>query len=372
METREKAWPKISIITVSYNSERYIEDAITSVLNQTYSNIEYIIIDGNSTDGTQKKIKSYKDKLDYFISEPDSGIYEAFNKGVRASTGDIVYFLNSDDYLMDEGSINRIAQVFRDNVMLKVVYGNVLIADERLGSRHIFGREMNLEDFREGYMPPHQGTFVKRELFGEYGMFDEAFEISGDFEFMLRCFLKCSDGIRYVNDTIAVFREGGKSTDYRYGKTRDRETGQIIEKYLGYGRGTRRNKSTVDSDALCRLWLEMLLINGKGITGILKDKSVSNIAIFGTRKIALCLYNDLKREGFNVLCFLDNNPHMQGQRIFDITVEEPRWLASNHADAVIISIEREHDAEVIQQLSSIANGNVLLVSWKDLIMDQSV
>ncbi|HQI17316.1 MAG TPA: glycosyltransferase [Bacillota bacterium] len=366
----EKIGPKISIITVCYNSERYIEEAIKSVLMQTYNNIEYIVIDGKSDDGTLGIIKKYHDKIDYMISEPDSGIYEAFNKGVRASTGDIIYFLNSDDYLIDEDSIAKAAKVFMDNSELKIVYGNVLIVNDSFKSRYIFGREMGLEDFRKGCMPPHQGTFVKKELFEVYGLFDEAYEISGDFEFMLRCFLDGMEGIKYINETIAVFREGGKSTDYRYGKIRDKETGHIIRKYLGDMKGLDEDKCKTNPDALCRLWLEFLLLNGKGITGRLRDNGIKDVAIFGTRKIALCLYNDLKKENFNIVRFLDNNTNMHGQEIYGTLVEAPEWLAKNHPDAVIVSIESDHDAEVIKQLYNITEGKMPIISWKDLIMKQ--
>ena len=366
----EKIGPKISIITVCYNSERYIEEAIKSVLMQTYNNIEYIVIDGKSDDGTLGIIKKYHDKIDYMISEPDSGIYEAFNKGVRASTGDIIYFLNSDDYLIYEDSIAKAAKVFMDNRELKIVYGNVLIVNDKFKSSYIFGREMGLEDFRKGYMPPHQGTFVKRELFDTYGLFVEAYKIRGDFEFMLRCFLTGTEGIQYINETIAVFREGGKSTDYGYGKIRDKETEQIIKKYLGDMKSLDENKCKTNPDALCRLWLEFLLIGGQGITGRLRDNGIKDVAIFGTRKIALCLYNDLKKENYNIVRFLDNNTNMHGREIYGTLVEAPEWLVKNHADAVIVSIESDHDAEVIKQLYNITEGKMLIVSWKDLIMEQ--
>jgi len=363
----EKIGHKISIITVSYNSERYIEDAIKSVLNQTYDNIEYIIIDGNSDDGTLEIIKKYHDKIDYIISEPDSGIYEAFNKGIKASSGDIIYFLNSDDYLYDETSVESIIKVFRDDNKLDIVYGNIVIADEKCRYSHIFGRNMVLDDFKKGYMPPHPGTFVRRGLFEKHGLFDEGYKICGDFEFMLKCFMHDSDKIKYINRTIAVFREGGKSSDYRYSKIREAEMKQIISKYFGESAKGNFTESSDNTNALCRLWLETLLLEEKGITRLLKSSNVKDAAIFGTRKIALYLYKDLLRENFRIVRFLDNNINMQNKRIYGINVEPPEWLAKNHVDAVIVSIESSYGEEVIKQLHEITGDKLFIVSWKDLV-----
>lgn len=364
------AWPKISIITASYNSEKYIEDAIKSVLKQTYENIEYIIIDGGSTDRTLEIIDKYSSKLGYFLSEPDSGIYEAFNKGIKASTGDVIYFLNSDDYLYDEDSIKSIAEVFVENRERRVVYGNILIADDKYRHSYIYGRNMELDDFRKGYMPPHPGTFVRREQFAVHGLFNEEYKICSDFEFILKCFLSGREGIHYLNRTVAVFREGGKSSDYRYGKIREAEMKQIISRYFSETAGSETAERDTDVNALCRFWLELLLLGGKGITDILKVQDVENVAVFGTRKIALYLYNDLKKENFNIVRFLDNNVNMQGKRICGIPVESPGWLSANPVDAVIVSVESNHDIEVMKQLRDITKGKLPIVSWKDLIMKQ--
>lgn len=369
---KNAVWPKISIITASFNSEKYIEDTIKSVLMQTYENIEYIIIDGGSKDRTLEIIDKYSGKLDYISSEPDSGIYEAFNKGVKISSGDIIYFLNSDDYLYDEDSIKSIAKVFAGNRNLSIVYGNILITDDSCRHKYIFGRDMGLEDFKKGCMPPHPGTFVKRELFALHGFFNLGYRISSDFEFMLKCFLYDNGGIFYINRTIAVFREGGKSSDYRYGKIMENETREIISRYFGETGDMSRTESNTDSNALCRFWLESLLLKEKGITGMLKDNNVKDVAIFGTRKIALYLYNDLKKEKFNVVRFLDNNANMHGRKIFDIAVESPDWLRKNDVDAVIVSIESNDDTGVIKQLNGITAGRALVVSWKELVLNQII
>ena len=118
------------------------------------------------------------------------------------------------------------------------------------------------------------------------------------------------------------------------------------------------------------IWLEVLLLEGKGVTAELRKQDIKDVAIFGTRKIALCLYNDLKKENFNIVRFLDNNINMQGQEIYDTLIEAPEWLAKNHPDAVIVSIESDHDAEVIKQLYNITEGKMPIISLKYLIMKQ--
>ena len=156
---------KVSIITATYNSEQYVEDTILSVINQTYADIEYIIVDGGSRDNTIQIAQRYRDKIATLISEPDKGVYDAFNKGIRASTGDIIYFLNSDDFLYNESIIEMVASRFNENRELNAVYGNVLHRGNNTETDQIHGWEFSDHDFIKGYMPPHQALFVKRDMF---------------------------------------------------------------------------------------------------------------------------------------------------------------------------------------------------------------
>jgi len=201
--------PKISIITVVRNGEKHIEDTIKSVLSQSYNNVEYIIIDGNSTDGTTSIIKKYQANVAYWISESDKGIYDAMNKGVAASTGDWLLFINSDDFLATDTVICQMTPYLTASTSL-VVYGNILYINPN-GSETLIGREWAeiRDNFRqEGMLIPHQATFHSRNLFLN-NEFNIDFIIAGDYDFLLR-YLNLHDAL-FVPIVVAKMRFGGIS-----------------------------------------------------------------------------------------------------------------------------------------------------------------
>jgi glycosyltransferase involved in cell wall biosynthesis len=201
--------PKITIITVVRNGEQYIENTITSVLEQTYNNIEYIIIDGASTDGTVDIIRKYSDKLHYWISEKDTGIYDAMNKGVRASTGDWLLFINADDFLADKNAIQSSVPHLL-NTPHKIAYGDIIYRYPD-GTDKKYGVEWHdlKKRFREVAMYlAHQATFHASSLFKER-LFDTSYKIAGDYDFLL-CHLKNHDATHFPV-TVAVMRTGGLS-----------------------------------------------------------------------------------------------------------------------------------------------------------------
>ncbi|MER3446552.1 MAG: glycosyl transferase [Candidatus Dadabacteria bacterium] len=203
---------KISIITAVFNNRRYIEDCIKSVLNQTYENIEYIIVDGGSTDGTLEVIKRYEDKISIWISEPDGGIYDAMNKGIGMATGDVVGFLHSDDFYADERVIENVAKAFiRNNV--QSVYGDLIYVNKN-NSRVI--RYWRAGGYREGlinwgWMPPHPTFFVRREVYENYGSFNTNLKIAADYELVLRLFGKQKISTYYIPKVLIKMRMGGSS-----------------------------------------------------------------------------------------------------------------------------------------------------------------
>ena len=155
--------PTVSIITASLNSEKHIEDTIRSVLSQTYRHIEYILVDGNSTDDTMSIVNNYRANINKIISEQDNGIYDAFNKGIIASKGDVILFLNSDDSLYDNKVIEKIAGIFHRNPEYKCVYGNVKIVNVRTGFSHIKGfRDLSIEDIKNGGVASASGAIFEK------------------------------------------------------------------------------------------------------------------------------------------------------------------------------------------------------------------
>ncbi|NUU99640.1 hypothetical protein XO12_05855 [Marinitoga sp. 1154] len=221
----------VSIITVSYNSEKTISKTIESVLNQTYKKIEYIIIDGSSTDSTVDIIRSYENKfgekkIKYkWISEKDKGIYDAMNKGIKLAKGLIIGIINSDDYYFPN-TIERVVEAF-ENTKADIVHGDVQVIYDSV--EEIFIRKSSEKFLYRKMSINHPATFVKKEVYERYGFFDEHFEIAGDYELILR-FKVNNLKFFYLNETLTVFKAGGAS--YRNLNKNMKEVYLIQKKYF--------------------------------------------------------------------------------------------------------------------------------------------
>ena len=204
---------KISIITVVLNNEDIIKDVINSVLNQTYRNIEYIIVDGSSADGTIEIIKSYEDKITKFISEPDSGLYDAMNKGIKLATGDIIGILNSDDFYMDEFVIEKIARIFKEQKVDSLFADLVYVKPDNLNKvvRFYDSSKFHLSKFAYGWMPAHPTFFVKRKIYKKYGLFRTDLKIAADFDILINFLYTHKVSYYYLQDIIIKMRTGGIS-----------------------------------------------------------------------------------------------------------------------------------------------------------------
>jgi glycosyltransferase len=204
----------VSIITVCYNRAHTIERAIKSVFEQDYKNIEYIIIDGNSNDGSQKIISKYQKKLAYYLSEPDNGMYYALNKGIKQAKGEIIGFMHSDDEFYDSGVISNIVNYFKENTELDGIYGNGLYVDNNLKLvRDRKGIAFSLEKIKNGWLPLHPTVYLKKSVYKTYGDFDTRYYIASDSEFLLRMLLKHKINIDYLNKYIVQMKIGGLSTN---------------------------------------------------------------------------------------------------------------------------------------------------------------
>lgn len=204
---------KISIITVAYNAESSIEDTIKSVLSQSYSNIEYIIIDGKSSDNTLEICNKYSDKISKIVSEKDTGIYDAMNKGVALAQGDVVGILNADDFYADNFVIENIVEKFKkeavDAVYADLVYVNGQETSKvtRTWISGVYEDGM----FLKGWMPPHPTFFVKLSCYKEYGDYSLDLKTVADYELMLRMIHKYKIKLGYLNKIIVKMRVGGVS-----------------------------------------------------------------------------------------------------------------------------------------------------------------
>ena len=206
---------KISIITVVWNNEDTIKDAIDSVLAQTYENIEYIIIDGASSDGTVEIVKSYGNKITKFLSEKDNGLYDAMNKGIVQATGDIVGILNSDDFYIDEFVIEKVVQEFKDKEVDSLFADLVFVKPENLDKtvRYYDSSHFRPEKFAYGWMPAHPTFFVRKEIYDKYGTFKLDYKIAADYEILVRFLQKYKISYTYLNQVIIKMRLGGISTN---------------------------------------------------------------------------------------------------------------------------------------------------------------
>lgn len=204
---------KVSIITVSLNSANTIEECIISVVNQSYKNIENIIIDGGSTDGTLDIIKKHASKISFWISKKDCGIYDAMNKGINLATGEIVGIINSDDIYADDFVIENIVEfITKKNV--DTCYGNLIYIDRKNTNRIIrFWRsgKYSKTKFKRGWMPPHPTFFVKNQIYKKYGSFNLKFPIVADYELMLRFLYKYNISTVYIPKVLVKMRTGGES-----------------------------------------------------------------------------------------------------------------------------------------------------------------
>ena len=203
---------KISIITVVYNNCETIQNAIESVIDQSYQNIEYIIIDGGSNDGTLDIIYKYQDKITHLISEADNGIYDAMNKGINLATGDLIGILNSDDLYYNCHVIEDITNEFINDKYLDIIYGDLVYVNKYNTSKTIrkwYSCQYYNNYFEDGNVPPHPTLFIKRKIYSEAGIFNLNFHLAADYEFMLRIFKKYTYNSKYLNKTLVKMRLGG-------------------------------------------------------------------------------------------------------------------------------------------------------------------
>lgn len=203
---------KMSIITVVYNNQEYINECIESVLEQTHKDIEYIVIDGASTDATLEIINKYKNRISKIVSEPDNGIYDAMNKGIGLATGDVVGILNSDDFYSTNTVLEKVNNAF-ETTGAQSCYGDLVYisSDKSRVIRYWKSGEFSKELIKKGWMPPHPTFFVKRELYKKYGKFNTAFKIAADYEFILRILARERVDTTYIPEVLVEMRIGGES-----------------------------------------------------------------------------------------------------------------------------------------------------------------
>lgn len=204
---------KVSLITGSFNSVSTISDTIESISSQDYLDIEYIIIDGNSKDGTVEVIKSHNQKITKWISEPDSGIYDAMNKGIAMATGEVIGILNSDDFYSNNQIISQVAKAFEDE-KVDAVFGDLVFVDPMNLTkivRKYSSKKWNPKKLAWGFMPAHPTFFVRRKYYESLGVFKTDYKISADYELLIRFLLVHKLNYRYLPLNMVIMRKDRKS-----------------------------------------------------------------------------------------------------------------------------------------------------------------
>lgn len=234
--------PLISVVTITFNSEKTVEETIRSVVSQDYLNLEYIIIDGGSTDSTLRIVEKYRDKIALVISEPDKGISDAFNKGILKATGEIIGIINSDDILA-EGALQTIAENYDPSI--DVYSGNILIWNSESGKTIIERPDISFDTIKLQYNISHPARFIRRDAYQKYGLYRLDLRYQMDVELLCR-FYKKGAKFAHIDKVLAKFRLGGATANSIFKKKEDH---RIVVQTCG---GSERDFRRIWIKALCK------------------------------------------------------------------------------------------------------------------------
>lgn len=199
---------KISIITINYNNSKGLRKTLSSVVSQTFSNFELVVIDGNSIDGSKIILEEFKSNINYIVSEPDNGIYQAMNKGIQAAKGVYLFFLNSGDDLVHDNALSEAAKHLKDE---DLVYFNInRLKDNQLTVKEVPSKMSFF--YLHNDTIPHQSIFIKKELFNKVGLYDESLKLVSDWKFIITALIKYDASYKHVSEVFSNFYEGGVSS----------------------------------------------------------------------------------------------------------------------------------------------------------------
>lgn len=350
-----KEW-KVSLITVSYNAEKTIERTIKSVLSQSYPNIEYVIVDGASTDGTMELVNKHGSKIDVVISEPDDGIYDAINKGIRHSSGDIIGIINSDDWY-EQNAVETVVEAFR-KYDVEVTCGNVM-THNAFGESDIIHANLDRDPIY-GNTIPHPSLFVKREVYEELGLYDTNYTIAADYKWMLNC-IKSDRRIRYLDCIIAHFSESGISSTCRYKTVL--QSAHIAEEYL------RKNNAEKEWASIKEYW-EDLIVRAKGEEEILKNHDAVNeyfhalglkrVVIWGTGHYGKMMARVLMDTSIEVAYFMDSDKNKTNTSLMGLKVVESGYDLADDFLLFAIDVPEEKAMKIMMEKGYTQTGFITL------------
>lgn len=350
---------KVSIITVVYNGAKTIEQTIKSVLEQTYTNIEYIVIDGGSDDGTQQIVEKYRDSIACFISEADDGIYDAMNKGIQLAAGDIIGFINSDDWYARDAVENAVSCFMLEEA--EIVYGKVV--NVYPGGEERTAPKEPLEALWYEMAVPHPTVFIKKDVYERFGVFCPRYRLGADYDLLLRLY---SQHVKfgYVDRIIAYFRMGGLSTQGFIDTVEEHKN--IAMEYIDFCPYKEEIMEKLE-DHYKWSHFSAIIRTGTVLPELLRSyfrEKPLRLIVFGTGMWGEQCYEVLNDSGMEIEFWADNDPSKWGQEIHGIKVISPTELENRKAN-VLIAV-RGNGKEIKQQLEMLSNKSLKCISLKEL------
>lgn len=331
---------KVSIITICYNAEKTIEQTIQSVLGQTYPHVEYVIVDGKSTDGTMEIVNRYRDKITKVISEPDEGIYDAMNKGIRMTSGDVIGIVNADDWI-EPDAIEHVVRCFLDHDT-DIVHGDIRLVYEDGMSQEAMKTD-SLDKLWHSMVVRHPATFVKKDVYEKQGLFDTSYRITGDYDFILRCY---ANGVRfcYLDKILSNFRMDGISNTGS--RECAKETRQVSLTYIDKAPDSSAVYKELSEIMDNEFFLEIFEDHPQKILDLIEEMlpeihngvMIRGIGIWGHQYMKL-----MQKCNVPVRYFIDSDNAKIGTYVGDIPVISPEEAAEKDLP-VFVAIKKADDA----------------------------
>lgn len=357
---------KISVITVSRNVENEIEKTINSVLTQKSSSfeLEYIVIDGQSTDGTVQLIKRYEKEITYWVSEPDRGIYDAMNKGIEKATGEYVIFMNAGDWFENK-TLERVADTLNDEPV-DIIYGKVpLVIDNKKWGYIGIKNESELPSMYVKNAFCHQGMVIKRELFNEIGLFDINYKVLADYDWNLKAY-SANKTIKIMDFDIANFSYGGTCSTVRKAE----EYKEIVSKYNQDNKNTKIIEKTYKDYQLWDDYKDGL----KRLSGLYGDdyeipkmpNMKDKYSIWGAGGNGEECYHCFSKMGVQIICFIDRDPNKK--EFHDMEIKRPDkdvLLGLLKIGGICIS-STDYEEEIKQELAILGINTKDIITFRDI------
>jgi len=348
---------KISIITVCLNSEKTIEQTIKSVLEQQYKDLEYIIVDGGSTDGTMDIVKKYD--ITKVISEPDNGLYDAMNKGIAMATGDVIGIINSDDWY-EPDAFQVVAQKFSNNDV-DILYGttNGILIDKVVEVRE--PQELWTMHYQMPFV--HASVFVRKEIYDRYGVFDTTYRIAADCDIFLRWYTN-SLRMKDAECTIANFSLDGLSA--QQSGVGFEECFQIRKKYLEFASTEKKKEiqDILDNQKVSHSFSLRLFDEKDNMNTLIDVVKNEKIVIYGAGKWGKQAQAKMEKSGVITHFFVDNNSEKWGTFLNGVEIKSPADLQT--FSGIVLVFVSKNTEEIMEQIIKLNNHNLKCITWKEL------